>query len=77
MGCRGLSLAAFVLLVVGNALAAYVDPNVLDACPGYNATDVQQTQGGLTALLLLRDKPCNVFGDDIEKLQLTVEYDTS
>ena len=77
MGCHGLSVAAFVLLVFGSALATYVDPNVLDACPGYNAIDVQQTRGGLTAQLVLRDKPCNVFGDDIEKLLLTVEYETS
>ena len=67
-----LGTGAFLLLVVSHVLAAVVDPKVLDACPGYNATDVQTKADGLIATLVLRDKPCNVFGDDTEKLMLAV-----
>ncbi|EDQ99974.1 uncharacterized protein LACBIDRAFT_314975 [Laccaria bicolor S238N-H82] len=56
--------------------ATFVDPNVLDACPGYGATDVSASGTKFTATLILAGKPCNVFGNDIQKLSLSVEYET-
>jgi alpha-glucosidase len=53
------------------------DPLAVDAqavCPGYIAKDVSQTASGLTAILSLAGKACNVYGTDIATLNLTVEY---
>ena len=58
------------------ARAVDVDPALLDACPGYNATNVKVDGPKLSAKLVLAGKPCNVFGDDIEVLNLTVMYET-
>jgi alpha-glucosidase len=43
-------------------------------CPGYTASNVQQTASGFTAALSLAGDACNVYGTDIEALSLTVEY---
>jgi len=56
--------------------AIFVDPNVLDACPGYKPTDVSASGIKFTATLILAGKACNVFGKDIQKLSLSVEYET-
>lgn len=45
-----------------------------DACPGYNARNVRKTLHSLTADLVLAG-PCGVYGEDIPKLTLTVEYE--
>ncbi|KAL8982158.1 MAG: hypothetical protein Q9205_003242 [Flavoplaca limonia] len=53
------------------------DPEAVDAqtfCPGYNASNVERTTSGLTATLTLAREACNVYGTDIETLNLTVEY---
>jgi len=72
---RALSYLVFVL-VHTNSFAAVVDPKLLDSCPGYKATDVQTRPNGLSAQLVLGEKPCNVFGDDIYRLSLNVVYET-
>jgi alpha-glucosidase len=46
----------------------------LDSCPGYNAENVQVTEFTLTADLLLAGEPCAVYGEEIQKLSLRVEY---
>lgn len=56
------------------------DPLAVDAqtaCPGYIASSVKQTPTGLTALLSLAGHGCNVYGTDINSLNLTVEYQTT
>lgn len=57
------------------------DPQAVNAqtvCPGYLASDVQTSGTGLTASLNLAGAGCNLYGNDIENLTLTVEYqDTS
>ena len=71
--------ASLVLCFLGLGVyvsAVYVDPSVLDACPGYIATNVKVQRDGLTADLVLGGKPCNVFGNDIQKLSLSVVYET-
>lgn len=62
--------------------APSVLPNILDAsapnaqnvCPGYKASNVQQTSAGLQADLTLAGTPCNVYGNDIKDLVLSVQY---
>src|SRR6266404_4898006 len=77
---RHLPLAAISLFsffgVADVARAEYVNPEVLDACSGYEATDVNVSGTRLTAKLVLADKPCKVFGEDIETLDLAVTYET-
>jgi hypothetical protein len=58
------------------ARAEEVDPALLDACPGYNATSVDVDGPTLTVKLVLAGAPCNVFGNDIKVLDLTVVYET-
>ncbi len=57
-----------------------LDPEAVDAqsvCPGYAASNVVRTPYGLTATLALAGKACNVYGTDIEKLNLTVQYQSA
>lgn len=53
------------------------DPEAVDAqtvCPGYTASNVQTSDTGLTADLDLAGAGCSVYGNDVENLTLTVEY---
>jgi N-terminal barrel of NtMGAM and CtMGAM, maltase-glucoamylase len=43
-------------------------------CPGYTASNVQQSSTGLTADLQLAGPACNIYGTDLPNLTLTVEY---
>lgn len=43
-------------------------------CPGYIASDVVKTETGFTAALDLAGKACNVYGNDVLNLTLTVNY---
>src|SRR5689334_10945602 len=43
-------------------------------CPGYRASNVQQTANGLSANLDLAGPACNISGTDLRNLTLTVEY---
>ncbi|KAI0713763.1 alpha-glucosidase [Earliella scabrosa] len=67
----------FALLgqLVSLAGATVTDPKVLDACPGYKAKNVVNLGHKLRADLVLAGEPCNVFGEDIEKLRLEVTYE--
>jgi len=56
------------------------DPNAVDAqtvCPGYVGSNVLRTPYGLTATLNLAGPACNVYGTDVETLNLTVEYQSA
>ncbi|PGH18398.1 hypothetical protein AJ79_00466 [Helicocarpus griseus UAMH5409] len=48
--------------------------NAQDLCPGYLASDVKETTHGFSARLSLAGEACNVYGTDVESLDLTVEY---
>lgn len=53
------------------------DPQAVDVqtvCPGYIASNVQTSNTGLTANLDLAGAACTVYGNDVENLTLTVEY---
>ncbi|TFK24629.1 alpha-glucosidase [Coprinopsis marcescibilis] len=60
------------------AHAVYVDPAALDACPGYVAKNVEYLNNGseVQVDLELGGEGCNVFGQDIERLRLSVAYET-
>lgn len=74
---RSLLRVVLAALIASSAvLAEYVDPSVLDACPGYNATHVSTHGSTLTATLVLAGQPCNVFGNDTKTLHLEVDYET-
>ena len=56
------------------------DPEAVDAqtvCPGYTGSNVVRTQYGLTATLNLAGDACNIYGTDIDILNLTVEYQSA
>ena len=62
--------------------APSVTPNIVDAaapcaqtaCPGYIASNVHESDTGITADLVLAGDACNVYGNDIDELTLEVEY---
>lgn len=49
-------------------------PTAQAICPGYRASNVQESDTGVTADLTLAGQACNAYGTDIEDLTLTVEY---
>ncbi|KAH6718573.1 glycosyl hydrolases family 31-domain-containing protein [Leptodontidium sp. MPI-SDFR-AT-0119] len=51
--------------------------NAQDVCPGYTASNVVRTPYGLTALLSIAGDACNVYGTDVDALNLTVEYQSA
>ncbi|KAL0264572.1 hypothetical protein SLS55_000522 [Diplodia seriata] len=58
-------------------IANIVDPEAVDAqsvCPGYKASDVKRGANGFSATLNLGGKACNVYGTDVDTLNLTVQY---
>ena len=72
-------LAAFFFLpsaVADVAHAVDADLVPLDGCPGYTATTVNVDGPRMSTRLVLAGKPCNVFGYDIEVLDLVVVYET-
>lgn len=60
-----------------NILPNIKDPDAVDAqsvCPGYLASNVQRTASGFSATLTLAGEACNVYGTDVDVLNLTVGY---
>ncbi|RPA92293.1 hypothetical protein L873DRAFT_1710738 [Choiromyces venosus 120613-1] len=58
-------------------LANLEDPKAKDAqklCPGYTATNVRNSRGGLSARLVLAGANCNVYGTDVDELDLRVLF---
>lgn len=51
-------------------------PDVQSKCPGYMASKVKMSSTGLTAQLDLAGTACDVYGIDVHRLNLTVEYQT-
>lgn len=60
-------------------------PNIYDpqavnpqtVCPGYKASNVTREAFGISATLTLAGSACNVYGDDVESLQLNVQYQSA
>lgn len=63
---------------VGAQLIANIDdPEAIDAqraCPGYKASNVKESDRGLTATLTLAGKACNAYGTDVDSLDFSIEY---
>lgn len=60
-----------------NLISNIQDPqavNAQDVCPGYKASGLEQNDRGLSVTLSLAGTPCNVYGTDVEQLDLKVEY---
>jgi alpha-glucosidase len=60
-----------------NLLPNIFDPaavNPQTVCPGYKASNVQNTPFGITADLTIAGPGCHVYGNDIVDLRLTVEF---
>lgn len=70
-----LTLLLILVLVAPSGFATQKQQN-LDECPGYNAQNVQVSDRELTADLVLAGKPCGIYGDELEKLSLRVQYQT-
>ena len=51
--------------------------NAQDVCPGYTAINVERNALGLTATLTMAGPACNVYGNDIDTLNLTVQYQSA
>ncbi|KAB8356560.1 hypothetical protein FH972_024142 [Carpinus fangiana] len=51
------------------------EPTVAD-CPGYVLKTYSQTENAFYADLKLAGTPCNIYGQDLQDLQLVVEYQT-
>ena len=60
-----------------NIIPNVKDPQAVDpqaVCPGYKASNIQESDKGFTADLRLAGSPCNVYGNDIEDLTLHVRF---
>lgn len=62
-----------ISVVIAGALAGI---SAGQDCPGYRASNIEETGSGLTADLTLAGDACNIYGEDIENLKLIVEYQT-
>lgn len=49
-------------------------PSAQSLCPGYKASNVKESSTGVTADLTLAGPACNVYGNDIPNLSLSVQY---
>ncbi|KAL1593124.1 hypothetical protein SLS60_010731 [Paraconiothyrium brasiliense] len=66
-------------LLLGSALLQWTQSAPLrraDDCPGYKASNVQKTDGGITADLALAGAECNVYGTDLHDLKFEASYQT-
>ena len=63
-----------------NLIPNIEDPQAKDAqdvCPGYSATNMARNALGFTAILTLAGDACNVYGNDIDTLNFTVQYQSA
>lgn len=62
--------------LIASASAAALATREATTCPGYKATNVKANGGSISADLSLAGAACNVYGTDLDKLVLQVEYET-
>ncbi|KAL3421192.1 glycosyl hydrolase family 31 [Phlyctema vagabunda] len=70
------SIAAGLAWAITVSGAAISQRQSRDGCPGYIASGVTQTSTGLTADLKLGGAACNIYGNDVTDLKVTVNYDS-
>lgn len=64
------------LFMVALSIQAVLSASI-DRCPGYKASNVERSDGKITADLTLAGDECNVYGYDLKDLRLLVEYQSS
>jgi hypothetical protein len=64
------------LLFLWASVARWVTAQNVTDCPGYSASNVETTDGGMTADLTLAGDACNAYGKDLHDLKFMVEYQT-
>jgi alpha-glucosidase len=69
----GLGMHVLSAFLVGGAAASAA---TVESCPGYKATNVVTDGSKLSADLVLAGTACNVYGTDVQKLKLEVQYET-
>lgn len=69
-------LVAFASVGTFGSLIPRQSHSSLDDCPGYAASNVEDSGSSVTADLKLAGTACNVYGDDLTDLKLEVEYQT-
>lgn len=75
---RSTQATLFILSLVGLNLADdTARSSSVDLCPGYAVQNARTSRGSLTASLILRGVGCNVYGPDLQKLDLAVTYENS
>ncbi|KAF2264685.1 hypothetical protein CC78DRAFT_463134 [Lojkania enalia] len=57
--------------------AVFSSSNAISNCPGYEASNIVETDSSLTADLKLAGASCNIYSEDIKDLKLLVEYQTN
>jgi hypothetical protein len=67
---------ALLRSVSGAAVAQRQATGSINDCPGYSASNIVNTDTGLTAKLTLAGPACNVYGKDVQSLYLAVNYDS-
>lgn len=67
---------ALLRSVSGAAVARRQAAGNINDCPGYSASDIVNTDTGLTAKLTLAGPACNAYGTDVQNLRLAVNYDS-
>ena len=67
---------ALLRSVSGAAVARRQAAGNVNDCPGYSASDIVNTDTGLTAKLTLAGPACSAYGTDIQNLRLVVNYDS-
>lgn len=62
--------------IVGLTLAysPFVFSKDISECKGYTASNIRENGATISADLMLKGQPCNLYGEDIKNLKLLVEY---
>ncbi|KAJ2718687.1 hypothetical protein GGI07_005641 [Coemansia sp. Benny D115] len=69
-------LCVLAALIEGDGSAPVANNQTTAACPGYRVGRFSQRKSGFEATLSLDGLPCNVYGNDILSLDLSVRFDT-
>ncbi|OMJ26506.1 Alpha-glucosidase [Smittium culicis] len=74
-----MKVLAISLLAISSVWASYYQDAypAVHPCPGYKMGSVTEMPNGFTAALTLAGKPCNIYGNDINDLVLTVTVETN
>ena len=72
---RVITIVSSLITLCNLSIASESGLLVDQKCKGYSATNVIKHDRGLTAELNLIGEGCGIYGPDLSKLRLTVEYE--